>query len=99
MALTDEELLDFDESNLVDYDPAKTQQALQEHGDVFRAQLVAARWVERWANGLAGDTWTLPTEVEQRKGVIWALREVAGHLRQGDLIPGGNLYEETVNPR
>lgn len=98
MALTDEELLDFDKSGLVDYDPAKARQALDEHGDVFRAQLIAARWIEQWANGLAGDTWTLPTEVEQRKGVMWALRNVAAHLRQGDLIPGGTLYEETVNP-
>jgi hypothetical protein len=99
MALTDEELLHFDERRLTDYDPAKARQLLQEQGDVFRGQLVAAHWIERWANGLEGDTWTLPSEVEQRKGVIWALREVAAHLRQGDLLPGGSLYEETVNPR
>jgi hypothetical protein len=99
MTLTDEELLQFDETRLTDFDPARAQQALDEHGDVFRAQLITARWIEQWANGLEGDTWTLPSEVEQRKGVIWALREVAAHLRQGDLIPGGTLYEQTVGPR
>ena len=98
MPLTDDELLDFDASRLADYDPAKARQALAEHGDVFRAQLVTAYWIEQWANGLERDTWTLPGEIEQRKGVIWSLREVAGHLRQGDLIPGGRLYEETFDP-
>lgn len=98
MPLTDDELLNFDESRVAYYDPAKARQALEEHGDVFRAQLVTARWIEQWANGLERDTWTLPSEVEQRKDVVWVLREVAAHLRKGDLLPGGELYEETFGP-
>ena len=44
MALTDEELLDFD-----DADQAKRD--LEGHGDAFRYQLVIARHLDAWPRG------------------------------------------------
>ena len=97
MALTDDELLDFDEKRLVDYDPVKAERALAEHGDAFRYQLVAARHLEQWAN--RADVRTLTNDVRFTDGLVDALRGVAAHLRQGDYLPGGVQYDETVGPR
>ncbi len=49
MALSDDELVDFDETRLDDYDAAKARLALEQHGDAFRYQLIAARWLDAYA--------------------------------------------------
>jgi hypothetical protein len=94
MALTDDELLDFDEKRLADYDPVKAERALAEHGDAFRYQLVAARHIEQWAN--RADVRTLTNDERFTDGLVETLRDIAAHLRQGDYLPGGSLYDETV---
>jgi hypothetical protein len=96
MALSDDELLDFDETRLADYDPVKAERSLAEHGDAFRYQLVAARHIEQWAN--RADVRTLDNDARFTDGVVDALRGVAAHLRQGDHLPGGVQYDETVGP-
>ena len=95
MALSDDQLLEFDAGTYATYDEAKARDALAgEHGDAYRAQLVAARWIEGWrrrtlAEESAGsEDWV--------KGWDEALSEVVAHLRQGDLIPGGILYTDAT---
>ena len=95
MALSDDQLLDFDSGRYASYDEGKAREALAgEHGDTYRAQLVAARWVESWRQR------TLDQGPEGSEDWItgWddALREVVAHLRQGDLIPGGILYTDAT---
>src|SRR4051794_40187994 len=97
MPLTDEELWDFDHGRLADFDLSQAKAKLAGHGDIYRVQLVAARFVDGWRDRMNemkespsnrhDDTWY--------DGFNYAMREVAAHLRQGDLIPGGILYEET----
>ncbi len=102
MGLTDDELLDFDRQRLEGYDAAETERALVEHGDVFRAQLVAARWIDGWRQRMAEDVaspTSLGPEDPYHAGRDEALREVAAHLRLGDLLPGGVLYEDEVTGR
>lgn len=95
MALSDEQLLDFDASRLASFDLADARQTLEEQGEVFRAQLVAARWIDYWAKGVLGGAVPPGNSSEWKAGFEYAMREIAAHLRQGDLVPGGTLYEET----
>jgi hypothetical protein len=98
MSLTDEDLFDFDQDRLAHFDLKSARSQLAEHSDAFRAQLVAAQWIEGWRERAAADE--LPTQSENwREGFDSALREVAAHLRQGDLIPGGVLHDETDSGR
>jgi hypothetical protein len=55
--------------------------------------LVAARWIQQWADRLETDR--LMDEAENR-AYVNALREVTAHLRQGDFLRGGQIYEEEV---
>jgi hypothetical protein len=96
--LTDEQLFDFDADRLAQFDPAKARQQLAEQREAFRAQLVAARWIEGWLQRMDGDRFAGDNE-EFQDGFTTALREVAGNLRQGDLIPGGVLHDETDDGR
>jgi hypothetical protein len=95
VALTDRDLLRFDGSRLHDYDPAEAEETLREQGDVFRAQLVAARWIEGWRERYMAAGWSGRSD-EWKAGWDDALRDVVAHLRQGDLVPGGKLYEMTM---
>jgi hypothetical protein len=49
MALTDEDLLDFDTKRFGGLERAP-QRLLEEYGDAFRYQLIAARWIQQWAD-------------------------------------------------
>jgi hypothetical protein len=95
MALSDDQLLDFDADRYASYDEAKAREALAgEHGDAYRAQLVAARWVEGWRRRTLAEE---PSGSEDWvKGWDEGLSEVVAHLRQGDLIPGGILYTDAT---
>jgi hypothetical protein len=96
MALTDDELLGFEAERYATYDESKARDTLAgEDADAYRAQLVAARWIEGWRRR------TLEQGVPDRsaewiQGWEDALSEVVAHLRQGDLIPGGLLYTDAV---
>ena len=49
MALSDDELLDFELAGL-NMDLAHVRRALANQGNVYRSQLVAARWFDGWRN-------------------------------------------------
>ena len=93
--LTDDELLDFDSSDMPKYEPANTERALSVYGDAFRYQLVAAKHIHEWADRLERPSPAI-IDGERNEGFVKALREVAAHLRQGDYLPRGTLYEDTV---
>jgi hypothetical protein len=95
MALTDDQLLDFDAGRYASYDEGRARETLAgENGDAYRAQLVAARWIEGWRRRTLGQE---PAGSEDWiKGWDEALSEVVAHLRQGDLIPGGILYTDAT---
>jgi hypothetical protein len=95
MALSDDQLLDFDSGQYATYDEAKARDALAgEHGDAYRAQLVAARWIDGWRRRTLAEE---PAGSEDWvKGWEEGLSEVVAHLRQGDLIPGGILYRDAT---
>jgi hypothetical protein len=92
VALSDNELLDFDASTLAMADAGDARRLLREHGDVFRAQLVAARWLEGYRQRRK-DQWS-PDRERFEEGVDETLRDITAHLRQGDFLPGGRLYED-----
>jgi hypothetical protein len=97
MALSDDQLFDFDRKRLADFDIKRAQRVLDEQRDVYRAQLVAARWIDGWRERTAEQRGS-PTAhpADWYDGFDQALREVAAHLRQGDLLPGGGiLHDET----
>jgi hypothetical protein len=112
--MTDDDLLDFDYGRLwgneraPDEEPIEglhdrwtrgdAEKALADHEQVYRAQLVAAHFAERWCEeqiaheresplGRSADYWA---------GFEMALREMAAHLRKGDLLPGGVLYKHEM---
>jgi hypothetical protein len=96
MALTDEELFDFDKRQLMGWDSAHIERTLTERRDVYRAQLVAARWIDGWRRRLSEDDPVGDQLSEDyRRGYSDALNEVVAHLRQGDLVPGGVLHDDT----
>ena len=95
MALSDDQLLDFDSGQYASYDEGKAREALAgEHGDAYRAQLVAARWIE--AGGSARSPRSPAGSEDWVRGWDEGLSEVVAHLRQGDLIPGGILYTDAT---
>ena len=95
VTLTDDELLDFDSSNMPKYEPANSERALSVYGDAFRYQLVAAKHIHDWADRLERPSLAI-IEPEQNEGFVKALREVAAYLRQGEYLPRGTLYVDTV---
>jgi hypothetical protein len=94
--LTDDELLDFDLTRLDGFETAP-RTLLQRHGDLYRNHLVVARWLMRYhddrsrraVSAALGDRGT-----DFEKGALDSLRDIAAHLRQGDFLPGGRLYED-----
>ena len=97
MALSDDELLDFSLNGL-HMNVEHIRRALVHQGNVYRSQLVAARWIEGWRDQIkqrgAGEH-----SPEFLAGFEEALTAVIAYLRQGDLIPGGELYEDEVSGR
>lgn len=96
--LNDNDLLNFNSSRLAHADAGDARRLLREHGDVFRAQLVAARWLEGWLERLTQhhNTALSTRSPDYMEGFDDAIRDVVAHLRQGDLIPGGVLYDEEL---
>jgi len=91
MAVGDDELLDFEGG-----DPDKARTELGEHGDAFRYQLVIARQLDSLAAQAEVTKRSPTTDLSWVDGRIRTLREVADHLRRGDYLPGGSLYDQTV---
>lgn len=99
--LRDDDLFDFDHQRLADFDPDRARATLSRLGDVYRAQLVAARWIDGWRERMErrGESPTHLRSDDYDEGFDQALREIAAHLRQGDLVPGGILHDETLDGR
>ena len=91
MALSDDDLLDFDHRRPAPFDLAP-RNLLAQHGDAYRSHLVVARWIDLWGKRLEARP-TAGANEYFAEGAAWALHEVTEHLRRGDLLPGGTLYE------
>jgi hypothetical protein len=98
MALSDDELLDFDLKRLGGFERSP-HSLLEEHGDVYRAQLVTARWLDGYRERRAQPSITSDPEDRFEAGAQDTLRDIAAHLRQGDFLPGGTLYEDEIEGR
>jgi hypothetical protein len=98
MHLSDEELFDFDHGRLAHFDLHAAEDILRSKGNIYRAQLVPARWIEGWRERVAADDFPSHNG-DWQDGWDTALREVTAHLRQGDLIPDGVLHDETDDGR
>jgi hypothetical protein len=96
MALSDEELLSFDLKQLGGFKKSP-HSLLAEHGDVYRAQLVTARWLDGYRERRARPSITKDERFEA--GALDTLSDIAAHLRQGDFLPGGTLYEDEIEGR
>src|SRR4051794_4955973 len=95
MALSDDELLDFNEKELDHFDRTQARASLAKHGDAFRLQLITARHLEFWAKELESHK-SISSDAQRDAGVVWGLRQVAANLRQGDYLPGGVFYDQVV---
>lgn len=84
-------ILDFDDSELADFDPARLNQALTDHPAVMLNHLRIAVSLDDWASNLERDETNLDEDFE--RGFVKALREVAAHLRQSDYVPGGAMLQ------
>jgi hypothetical protein len=93
--LTDDELLDFDTQRMANFDASRSEVLLSEQHDLYRNHLIVARWICGWADRLEEDPESGPGD--KLESFVLALREVATHLRQGDLVPGGILYEDEIS--
>lgn len=95
MTLDDQKLLDFDTSRLAAWDEVDTEQLLTEQPDLYRNHLVIAKWIDRWLEDMTHPSSGL--EGKSEEGFQEGLREISAHLRQGDLLPGGGVFEQTVS--
>lgn len=94
MERTDEQLLDFDTTDLANWNlQAATAALAGEHGSLYRNHLAVAEWIASWSQNLR-DGEFLENPSEFNEGFTRALAEVAAHLRQADLLPGGVLLGE-----
>ena len=64
-------------------DAGDARKLLNEHADVFRAQLVAARWLDGYRQRRLEDPTQFPSghSPEYRDGFDEAMRDVVAHLR------------------
>ena len=95
--LSDDALLDFDAKRLAQFSTKDARAWLDDptRREVYRAQLVAAQWVDGWRQRMNERTSLLAHHSDDwHEGFDEALRDVVAHLRQGDLMPGGVLHDE-----
>ncbi len=92
MALIDAELFDFDYSRMTNWSDERARETLARLPDLYRNHLTIAKMLDQWiARGEEGFN-----RGEFQKGLVAGYREVATHLRQADLVPGGASYDEFV---
>jgi hypothetical protein len=92
LVLSEEQLLDFDRSRLAGWSQEREDQALAEHRELFLNHLTIAMHLDFWIGNLDEQ----PSLHADQEEFTSALREVAAHLRQGDYLPDGVLYRETM---
>jgi hypothetical protein len=96
MALSEDDLLDFNTNRLPDWDGERVLQLLTDQPELFRNHLAIARHLEQRAQQVAPPPPGVSTMTPQQS-YNHALLDVAAHLRQGLYTHGGNLYEQTMN--
>jgi hypothetical protein len=100
MMLSDDELLHIEGEPPENYDAAEARRALEQHGEAYRYQLVAAIDLEDRAQMFSEQR--LSEELGCGYGPVYvdgrahALREVAAALRRGDYLPDGWLFNSVV---
>jgi hypothetical protein len=95
--MTDDQLLDFDPKTLghIAVTPA---QLLAQFGDAYRSHLTLARFLDGYCRRREA-TLTSPLNDEYTDSMVAeALCSLARHLRRGDMLPGGALYEDGEPP-
>ncbi len=94
MSLTDDDLFDFDQAALPNFDEGSARQTLERLGDVYRSQLVAAMWIDDWRAQKSQDDGPGNLQSDEfKQGIDYGLRKIIAHLRKGDLVPGGYLHD------
>ncbi len=101
MPFDDNELLDFDSSTLRVGKAGDARLLLRRHGDVFRAQLVAACWLEKHRHRRTQARHTRSGEWPSAHQAGWdeAMEDVIRYLRQGDFLPGGRFFDDETKER
>jgi hypothetical protein len=94
MPLSDDDLLAFDRKKLGMLERAP-RDLLEQHQDVYRVQLVAARWLDRYRESRS-DRPHFAANSDFEAAIAGTLTDIAAHLRKGDFLPGGSLYEDEV---
>jgi hypothetical protein len=97
--LTDEELLTFDQQldhwqRLHEWNKASATEMLNRMPELYRNHLIIAKMIDGW---VATFKQGLMLSDDARDGIVLELRQISAYLRQGDLLPGGVLYDEAVN--
>jgi hypothetical protein len=96
--LTDDDLLEFHPSSLLMTEAGDARRLLHEHGEVYRAQLIAACWLEDSQKRRAAESdavpWPRRTSSDHEAGFEEAVRTIIARLRQGDFLPGGDSYRD-----
>jgi hypothetical protein len=87
---TDAELLDFDGSRLEDWSEDTARRLLEEQPVIYRNHLEIAKWIDGWVERMHRDA-----RDEFQAGYEKGVREIAAHLRQGDLVPQGALLNDS----
>jgi hypothetical protein len=91
MALSDDELFDFDHSRMANWSGERAHDTLARLPDLYRNHLTIAKMLDQWIERMESD---FSRSGEYTDGCVQGYREVAAHLRQADLVPGAELYDE-----
>jgi hypothetical protein len=97
LGMNDDQLLDFDPNSLgrIAITPADL---LARFGDAYREHLALARFLDGYCERRDAIL-TSPLNDEYTDSmVVAALCSLARHLRRGDLLPGGALYDDDEPP-
>jgi hypothetical protein len=95
--LTEDELFDFDKSELPDWDEERSDRAASEYPDLYWNHLTLAKWIEMY-NGKLEESFT-SVGSEYPSVCREALLNIAAWFRQGDFLAGGRVYEAYVDRR
>jgi hypothetical protein len=94
MTLSNDDLLAFDRERLGMIEGAP-RALLDKHEDVYRAQLVAARWLDRYRERRTSQP-QYAANPHFEAGIQGTLTDIVANLRRGDFLPGGRIYEDEM---
>ncbi|MEU9167770.1 hypothetical protein AB0D34_08240 [Streptomyces sp. NPDC048420] len=93
MDKSDEQLLDFDKTE-IDWRPERAAAALAgPYADIYRNHLAVARWADDCAKRYQASNMAAASP-EHRDGFVEGFLWMAAFLRQGDLLPDGDLLQQ-----